>query len=664
MKSLKSKLILITAIMLIAVAASLGIISILTSTKIMQNEISRNIESKAQDAAIMVSRSINTEIKILEQIAGRTRIATPTNDMEDRLKALKEDLERNGYERLAFVDTTGIGYYANGIIKNLSGTEYVKTALEGTADVSENILNKVDNSIVIAYTVPVKFKDSIVGALVATRASDFMTIDIKDISVGDKSYAFVISNSGVIQAHPNMEMVENQYNILEDSIENADMTGLHEILEKMVAGETGDGLYNFNGESKYMGYSPVKGTQFSIGVTIPEIEVMKSVKSLKTTLSTVTIILLIAGLIASWYTGSTITKPIVESSVHAQKLGSGDFSADISEVYIKRNDEIGKLAKSFSEMSQNFKVLISTVIGLAQQLAASSEELTAVTEQVSVSSGEISKSVEEIAQGATDQAKDTESGAVKASELGELIDIETNQLNSLSKTSEQINLAVEGGLKSVNILKEKSKETLSATETIASGISLTNESSKKIGEASNLISNIADQTNLLALNAAIEAARAGEHGKGFAVVAEEIRKLAEQSTDSTKVIDSMVNELVKNSQSSVDTMKILNQSIEDQLKSVYDTEIKYNDISTSVENSMELIRTITSNSEKMIINKDTIIEVMSGLAAIAEENAAGAEQSSATVHTQSNSIEEIAEASRNLAELAQQLTEASGKFKI
>jgi len=126
----------------------------------------------------------------------------------------------------------------------------------------------------------------------------------------------------------------------------------------------------------------------------------------------------------------------------------------------------------------------------------------------------------------------------------------------------------------------------------------------------------------------------------------------------------MVNDLAKNSQSSVDTMKILKQTIEDQIESVSDTEIKYKDISSSVENSMELIRTITSNSEKMITNKDTIIEVMSGLAAIAEENAAGAEQSSATVHTQGNSIEEIAEASRNLAELAQQLTEASGKFKI
>ena len=193
MKSLKSKLILITAIMLIAVAASLGLISTLTSTKIIQNEISTNIESKAKDAATIVSRSINTEIKILEQIAGRTRVSTPTNDMEDRLKALKDDIERNDYERLAFVDKTGIAYYANGIIKNLSGAEYVKKALEGTPNVSENILNKVDNSIVIAYAVPVKFKNSTIGALVATRSSTFMSTDIKDISIGEGSYAFVIS---------------------------------------------------------------------------------------------------------------------------------------------------------------------------------------------------------------------------------------------------------------------------------------------------------------------------------------------------------------------------------------------------------------------------------------------------------------------------------------
>src|SRR5690606_33235105 len=92
----------------------------------------------------------------------------------------------------------------------------------------------------------------------------------------------------------------------------------------------------------------------------------------------------------------------------------------------------------------------------------------------------------------------------------------------------------------------------------------TNDSAKKISQASQVIANIAGQTNLLALNAAIEAARAGEAGRGFSVVAEEIRKLAEESENSTKIIDEIVEDLQQNAANAVDMVEKVSMIVAEQ----------------------------------------------------------------------------------------------------
>lgn len=641
--------------------------AIILSSQTLNDFTSSSIENKAIDAASLVAISIEKELTVLNQIAGRTRISDPANSESDRSKALLEDLTRNGYLRLAFVDLSGTAYYSDGTSKDLSDRPYVLSALEGNPNVSDSIISKVDGSIVTAYAVPVNYKNKIVGALVAIRPGEYLSNTIKDITIGGTSYAFIINDQGVVQAHPSLELVETQFNIFEEAKKDPRSSALAEITALMIDGKTGHGEYWFKDVVKYSGYSPIKGTTWSVTVTMPKSEVMAPVDSLRLLLVSVTLVLMLLGLIATWFIGNQISTPIVAMTNVLKKLSQLDFRDDAhdpSVKYLKRIDEIGVMLNSMREMRENVARFITKTSESTEQLAATSEELTATSHQSSTAAFEVSQTIGEIAKGANDQAESTTNGAEKLMVLGKIIEEDQENIKHLSDASISVSSSIKEGLTIVENLERKTTENGKASGIVYESILKTNESSAKIGEASMLIASIADQTNLLALNAAIEAARAGEHGRGFAVVADEIRKLAEQSTRSTKEIDAIVLNLKEDAHRAVLKMQEAGAIVKEQEESVEKTRAKFNEIAFAMEKAEQMVNRIEKASGIMDDQKNQVQDVIQTLSAVAQENAASTQQASAAIEEQTASLEEISEASENLSELALSLRQLISQFKV
>jgi methyl-accepting chemotaxis protein len=666
-KSIKWKLIGMTAMMLIVVCVSLGGIAIVMSSKTLNDNTSSNIENKAVDAASLVAMSVEKELVVLNQIAGRTRISDPANSIADRSKALLEDLKRNGYMRLAFVDSKGMAYYSDGTTKDLSDRPYVMTALEGNSNVSDTIISKVDGSIVTAYAVPVYSKDKIIGALVAIRPGEYLSNIIQDINIGGTSYAFIINNKGVVQAHPNLELVKSQYNIFEEAKKDPRASALAEITALMIEGKSGHGEYWFKDVVKYSGYAPIKGTTWSVTVTIPKSEVMAPVASLRLFLVTVTLVLILLGLITTWFIGNQISAPIIAMTKVLKNLGQLDFrmdSEDTSLKYQERTDEIGIMIKSVREMRDNVAHFVIKTSESTEQLAATSEELTATSHQSATAAFEVAQTITEIARGASDQAESTTNGAEKLMVLGRIIEEDQINIQQLSEGSISVSTSIREGLKIVENLELKTIENGKASSIVYESIMKTNESTAKIGEASMLIASIADQTNLLALNAAIEAARAGEHGRGFAVVADEIRKLAEQSTRSTKDIDAIISMLKADASRAVVKMMEAGAIVKEQEASVDQTREKFYEIASAMEKAEQMVNHIEKASGIIDDQKNQVQDVIQTLSAVAEENAASTEQASAAIEEQTASLEDISHASENLSELAVSLRQLIAQFRV
>ncbi|WP_159434248.1 methyl-accepting chemotaxis protein [Peptoclostridium litorale] len=332
--------------------------------------------------------------------------------------------------------------------------------------------------------------------------------------------------------------------------------------------------------------------------------------------------------------------------------------------YIGKKDEAGDMADSLIKMQTNFRELIGNVSDASDQVAASSEELTAISDQSALGSEEVAKTIEELARSANMQARNTETGSEKIGELESAMKENHELVEGVSGASKRVANLIEEGMLIIDGLMEKTVQSQEAVKDIFGMIVRTNESSKKIGSASDVIASIAEQTNLLALNAAIEAARAGKSGRGFAVVADEIRNLAEQSTCSTKEIDSIVSELAKNANSAVEKMTAVGSLIQKQSQSVDETGGKYREISQAIGYAAESIAKMNASVEIMDDKKMHILGIVKSLSQIAEENAAGAQEASASTEEQSASIQEIADASESLSKLSQELQQAISKFKI
>lgn len=376
------------------------------------------------------------------------------------------------------------------------------------------------------------------------------------------------------------------------------------------------------------------------------------------------LLLLSVGFVWVYFLSKRIAGPITSISASVERLGDYDLSEEIPEDLQKRKDEVGTIARAVQRVTESLRALILETQQTAVELTGSSDQLTETSKASARTALEISDTVQEIAKGATDQAHSTANGAEKLFELGGHIQASKEQTETLSQSTNRVSLQVDEGLSLVEALSRVTDRSSGSTQVASESISKTHESAGEIGQASQLIAEIAEQTNLLALNAAIEAARAGEHGRGFAVVAEEIRKLAEQSTASTRRIDAMVERLSKDAEEAVGKMQEASEAVTEQVDKVRETEERFDQIKEAMRAAEEALTMLRRTSDQMEASRGEVQETIESLSAVAEENAASTEEVSASMDQQTASFEELSASSEHLSDLAKKLEEMIRRFRL
>lgn len=337
-----------------------------------------------------------------------------------------------------------------------------------------------------------------------------------------------------------------------------------------------------------------------------------------------------------------LTKPIVELEEAAKKLEKGILDVEIK---FESQDELGILANSFRNTCSFLKTIVLDINEILGQLSDGNFnvnssrldhyigdfsttkdsiqkiieslnytffEIKEATVQVKGGAEQVAETSQTISEGATEQASAIEELTASLGEVNEKVQNSVKHAKETNVITSELGVQIEES-------NEKMNEMVKAMEEI-------DNSSRNIREIINTIASISEQTNLLALNAAIEAARAGESGKGFAVVAEEVRKLAEESSQAVKD----TAELIESSIKSVEKGKIIADT----------TAVSLKEAVKKTEEAVQLVDNISNISEvqAVSINQinggiDQIADVVQSNSAIAEESAAASEELSVQADT-------------------------------
>lgn len=424
-----------------------------------------------------------------------------------------------------------------------------------------------------------------------------------------------------------------------------------------------------NGSAYYAVYIPLYDDTSSIPVGMvfagkPQATVQGAIKSITGSLVLLAVVAVVFIVIIVGMLAVKMSKKFIFETEVLGEVAKGNLTVENNPAIEAAKDESGDIARSVNELTAKLGEIIKDIKAKSEDVNALSNGLGESCEQTALNIEQVEQAVTEIAKGATSQAEDTTKATEEVVMMGNLVETTNENVEKLNADSDEMEKNGREAGATIEQLQKVNSQAKESIDVIYEQTNTTNDSAQKIYEAVSIITSIAEETNLLSLNASIEAARAGEQGKGFAVVAGQISKLAEQSSDSAKRIEDIVKMLITDSTKAVETMDQVKQIMAEQSTMVAEAGEKFDNVMEGIENSRLSTKNISETMQELNKTRETVVDIVSNLSAIAEENAASTQQTSASVTVVSATVQEISAEAIRLKGIADELQDSVKIFRV
>jgi methyl-accepting chemotaxis protein len=664
MKSIKSKITLLTCLVCILSLVVTATITCFISYNSIMKESKDDVSTYADKEAETANAWLDGQGKIIMGVGDYIE-SMDTIDDNKIMQYFQNQLKTNQYASDIYVGFSnkkmlvGSGWIPPASFDCTQRVWY-KEAIEKNALIySTPFLDAKTKEMMVSAAEPIVKNGETIGVVGCDLNIQSITKVLQTVKPTDNSYAFLVDDSNNFIVHPN-----KAFKPTATQFQNVDkvMDGQY----SKILNNNFVSIKDYDGKYKYFVTSKIEANNWKVGFAVPVDDLMKPINALIISFVLVIMGSLIFAVIISVYFGNRIGNPILSLVKMMDKLAKFDLTYDSKYDSLLRNkDEVGQLAGAVYTMQNELNGLITNILDNSENISKSSEELSVTVQELKVKAANIDKAVNNI----TNDVQETSAASEEISASIQEVDSSINVLSS--KAMEGNNNANQSKERATEIQK---KGNLSVEETRSVYYEKKQNTLKAIEDGkivedirvmADTIASIAEQTNLLALNAAIEAARAGEQGKGFAVVAEEVRHLAEQSSQAVASIQDTiikVQQAFENlSGNSKDVLNFINEKVHPQLEAMKDTGNQYYNDAQFVTNMSD---EIASMAEELTATIDQVSKAVQNTAQTSQKSSESAETIKGSIEEATKAVEHVAITAQNQANYAEKLNESIQKFKI
>lgn len=653
------------------------LVSYAVGRNIINTEISSKMDYALQSSVLSIDEKLKNHSRVTESI-GKVVQASGTSLTKDQYKQILGDaallntdtygvgvwFEPNKYNNMKFFGPyaykdSGKTAYTEDYMSdsyNYPEQDYYKTA-KSTNKIywTDPYYDETSKTTFMTESVPFyDMQNNFMGVITGDIDLKSIQNTVKAIKVGKTGTAFLISANGTYIAGV------DDSKLTKLKITDEKNTGLAKLGKAMLENKNGSGSYD-SSDKELVYYKSIPDTNWILALTIPNSELYQPINNLLLILSIVGISALVCLVIIVLLFSSNIKKRIEQVNELSAYVSSGDLTHSVE---AKSRDELGQMTVNLNNMSSVLKGIVVNVSESLEQIVATSEELTASAEQTHSAAEQIALSAQDLADHSDKQSKISEDTTNKVSEITRDIDQIAESFHGVSDATALASKKADDGRKVVNKAIEQMNQINSRVIQSSEAVNLLGKKSTEIGDIISMITTISEQTNLLALNAAIEAARAGEQGRGFAVVAEEVRKLAEQSSDAARRISALIDEIQGKITEAVVVMNGGTDAVKTGKLMVEDAGRSFEEISSSVETVSGQVNSVSSIIKQINESSEIMNNYIRNIEAISKESLANTQNVAAASEEQTALMKEVSNAAETLTAMALKLQGILARFKL
>ena len=422
------------------------------------------------------------------------------------------------------------------------------------------------------------------------------------------------------------------------------------------------------GKEYYVLYQPLVNADGTvaggIGVAKDATDVQKTIAAQTRRITLISIVLLVlAAVVIIFLTTRMVT--VMKSTKHfLAKLAQGEFGVVPKQKHVKRNDELGDIYRSSVQLQQELRKIVDNIKQSSESLINSANQLTGMAQSTRTTVDSVCDSMRGITDASVTQNEETTVANGNVQGMANEIAYISHIMDSLTQHANQMSEAEQASEAIIHQLNASNEETIDTITNVAEQINALHSSVESIQTAINMIQSIAEETDLLSLNANIEAARAGESGRGFSVVATQISKLADQSNSTAENVADIIANIIAEADRMVEMMGDVKNKIHEQQKKLDDTMDKSGAVALGVNNSLRDIDTIRNKISVLSQSGDSIQDIVTNLASIAEQNESSTQATMDSALGMSDTMNSLENASESLKDMARALDESLVRFKM